>query len=399
MLFILELLVFLYFLYVVSYTATFSFLGLLYKSPLLEKSNRLLRFCVIIPSYKEDDIILDTAKKALIQSYSKSLFNVVVIADSLKPDTVEQLERLPIKVIKVAFDNSTKVKSLNRAMALLSAGYNFAVILDADNVMAFDFLEKMNDVLGNFSYQVVQGQRMPKNQDTTLAFLDGVSEAINNHIYRQGTVVAGLSSSISGSGVVCDFQLIKSTLNTMDSIGGFDRELELRLLLEGIKVYYFKDAVVYDEKVSQAPVFQNQRRRWISSQYFYLNKYFKRGMAALLRGNFVFFNSAILRNIQLPRLLNIGLLTILVAGLFFVKSYLSIPYQWWLILFVVNVIAILVAIPPAYYNARLLQSLVALPVIFLRMFSLLFKLRGANKKFIHTPHGLPIEEGHPTKVS
>jgi len=28
-----------------------------------------------------------------------------------------------------------------------------------------------------------------------------------------------------------------------------------------------------------------------------------------------------------------------------------------------------------------------LPMLFVRRFSLLFKLKGANRKFIHTPHG------------
>ena len=111
-------------------------------------------------------------------------------------------------------------------------------------------------------------------------------------------------------------------------------------------------------------------------------------MVALLKVNLVFFNSAILRNIQLPRLLNIGLLTLLTFGLFFIKDYLTIPYYWWLLLFAVNTVAIFLAIPIAFYNAKLLRSLVELPVIFLRMLALLFKLKGANKKFIHTPHGL-----------
>ena len=388
MLFFFELIALIYFSYVVSYTAFFSFLGLFYKSPSLKRSEKLLRFCVIIPSYKEDTIILDTAKQALNQSYSHAHYKVVVIADSLKPETVVQLEQLPIQVVKVVFDTSTKVKSLNEAFRQLHAEYEFVVILDADNVMEQGFLEKVNDLLGAYSYKVIQGQRKPKNENTTLAFLDGVSEAINNHIYRQGTVAAGLSSSISGSGIVCDFQLFKSKLSTMNSIGGFDRELELLLLQDGFKVYYFKEAVVYDEKVSKAQVFQNQRRRWISSQYFYLSKYFKKGMVALLKGNLVFFNSAILRNIQLPRLLNIGLLTLLTFGLFFIKDYLTIPYYWWLLLFAVNTVAIFLAIPIAFYNAKLLRSLVELPVIFLRMLALLFKLKGANKKFIHTPHGL-----------
>jgi cellulose synthase/poly-beta-1,6-N-acetylglucosamine synthase-like glycosyltransferase len=276
---------------------------------------------------------------------------------------------------------------LNAVLALLSDDYGYAVILDADNVMDVDFLKHMNDA-GTSGYKAIQGQRKPKNQDTTLSFLDGVSEAINNHIYRQGSVALGLSASINGSGIAFDYMALKTKLADMNSIGGFDRELELKLLLDGIKVHYYPLAIVLDEKTSKSEVFQNQRKRWISSQYFYLRKYFKSGISKLFKGDYTFFNSAVLRNIQLPRLVNIGLLTTLTSAFSFIQSYLFFGYLPWLILFILNTVAILIAIPREMYSGRLFRSLFALPGIFVRMFLLLFKLKGSNKKFIHTPHSV-----------
>lgn len=382
---IVELLVLIYFIYVVGYTAIFSIAGQFYREPQENKGNVLRRFCVFIPCYKGDDVIVDVAKKALEQSYSTIYYTVVVIADSLQPETLTMLRTLPIQVIEVHFENSTKVKSLREALNQLPDTFNYAVILDTDNIMASDFIARMNSVLSS-STRAVQGQRKPKNQNNSLAILDGVSEAINNHIYRQGTVSLGLSSSISGSGVVFDYPLFKEKINSMNSVGGFDRELELLLLIDRVKVQYHKNAIVLDEKVSHTKTFTNQRKRWISSQYFYLRKYFFDGMKALFTGNFTFFNSAVLRNIQLPRLINIGLLSLLTAGLYFVKDYLTFGYEIWILLFLINTLAILIAIPKEFYNQKLASAILRLPVIFLNMFLLLFKLKGANKKFIHTPH-------------
>ena len=390
--FILELIILLYFVYVVVYTAFFAFAGVFYKALPLLPTQRNLKFCVLIPSYKEDAVIIDVAQKALNQSYAHDHYDVVIIADSLQPSTIAFLQTLPIKVIEVQFESSTKVKSLNMALGQLpNDKYDYAVILDADNIMEPDFLQRQNALLAGYGFKAVQGQRKPKNQNTNLAFLDGVSEAINNHVYRQGHTAAGLSSSISGSGVVFDFALLKEKLSKMTSIGGFDRELELQLLQEGIKVYYYKDAVVYDEKISQASAFQNQRKRWISSQYFYLRKYFKSGMLAFFKGNFTFFNSAILRNIQLPRLINLGLLTVLTAIAVLVHNYLAWGATPWVVLFTVNTIAVLISIPGEFYSKKMLKALLDLPGIFVRMFLLLFKLKNANKKFIHTPHGATSE--------
>ncbi|HEY9049610.1 MAG TPA: glycosyltransferase, partial [Ohtaekwangia sp.] len=346
----------------------------------------------LIPSYKEDAVILEVARQALNQTYPAQHYDVVVIADSLQSATLELLRKLPIKVVEVHFESSTKVKSLNMALSQLdAANYDYAVILDADNVMDPKFLELQNSLLVAHPLKAVQGQRKPKNQNNNLAFLDGVSEAINNHIYRQGHTAAGLSSSISGSGVVFDFALLKDKLSKMTSIGGFDRELELQLLLEGIKVYYFRDASVYDEKISQASAFQNQRKRWISSQYFYLKKYFKPGMAAFFKGDFTFFNSAVLRNIQLPRLINLGMLTVLTGIAVLLRNYLALGATLWVILFVINTTAILISIPREFYSRKMLKAILDLPGIFVRMFLLLFRLRNANKKFIHTPHGATSE--------
>ncbi|MCB0486543.1 MAG: glycosyltransferase family 2 protein [Flavobacteriaceae bacterium] len=365
----------------------FAIAGLFYKLPSKIDSNEKKKFCVLIPCYKEDVVILDVAKKALEQSYPSEYYDVVIIADSLQPKTINALQQLPLKVVEVQFENSTKVKSLNFALQSLPSNYDYAVILDADNVMKYDFLEIINGTLSP-SIKAIQGQRQPKNQNNSLAILDGVSEAINNHIYRQGTVSLGLSSSISGSGVVFSFDTLKEKLSTMSSIGGFDRELELLLLKDGITVKYHLGAIIYDEKVSHSKTFQNQRKRWISSQYFYLKKYFKDGVLALIKGNFTFFNSSVLRNIQLPRLINIGLLTMFTFGLFFVRDHLFFGYSIWITLILINTFSILISIPKDFYNKKLLQAIFRLPGIFINMVLLLFKLKGANKKFIHTPHGI-----------
>jgi cellulose synthase/poly-beta-1,6-N-acetylglucosamine synthase-like glycosyltransferase len=382
---IIEFLLILYFVYVVAYTLIFSVAALFYRER-VKKTNVYSKFCVLIPSYKEDNVILDVAREALRQNYPSDRYDVVVIADSLKPETVRKLRELPILVKEVSFESSTKVKSMNAALDSLSGDYGYAVILDADNVMDLDFLKHMNDATAS-GYKAIQGQREPKNQETTLSFLDGVSEAVNNHIYRQGSVALGLSASINGSGIAFDYTLLKTKLAGMNSVGGFDRELELKLLLEGIRVYYYPRAVVFDEKTSKTEVFQNQRKRWISSQYFYLRKYFSAGMARLFKGDFSFFNSAVLRNIQLPRLINIGLLTIVTILFYFIQRFLFFGYLPWLILFIANAFAILIAIPRKMYSAQMVGSLFALPGIFIKMLLLMFKLKGANKRFIHTPHG------------
>lgn len=384
--YIIEVALLSYFGYVSLYSFLLSTAGLSYKSLLAPESRRLRKVAVLIPAYKEDGVIAGVAAQALEQNYPSDAFDVVVIADSLKSATLEKLRALPIKVIEVSFERSTKVKALNRAMAVLGDNYDCALVLDADNVMERDFVRKMNNLF-DLGYQAIQARRDPKNENTSIALLDGLSETINNFIYRQGNVSLNLSASLNGSGMIFEYRIFKEIMGGMDSIGGFDRELELKLLQRNIKVYFARDIVVYDEKVSSSQVFEHQRKRWISSHFYYLGQYFKEGWRQLFKGNFAFFNSAILRNIQLPRLLNLGLLCMIIVLSLIFARYLGVSSLVWIVLLGMNVLAMAFAIPRRQYNRKLLVSALMVPRLFVKMLLLLFKLKGANKSFIHTPHG------------
>ena len=45
------------------------------------------------------------------------------------------------------------------------------------------------------------------------------------------------------------------------------------------------------------------------------------------------------------------------------------------------------AIPDYLVDNRFQKAIISLPLLFILMFLNLFRLRGANKKFIHTVHG------------
>jgi cellulose synthase/poly-beta-1,6-N-acetylglucosamine synthase-like glycosyltransferase len=384
--YIIEIILLSYFGYVSLYSFILSAAGLFYKTVKPPEARRLRKVAVLIPAYKEDQVIPGVAEQALQQNYPTDFFDVVVIADSLKATTLQKLRALPIKVVEVSFEKSTKVRALNRAMLEIGDDYDCALILDADNVMERDFIRKMNNLF-EYGYLAIQATRDPKNENTSMAVLDGLSETINNFIYRQGNVTLGLSASLNGSGMMFDYTIYKRIMSNMDSIGGFDRELELRLLQNNVKTHFAKDIIVYDEKVANPQVFESQRKRWISSHFFYLKKYFAEGWRELFRGNFSFFNSSVLRNVQLPRLLNLGLLGLIIVLTIIFSGYVEVSSWVWIALMGLNVLAMGFAIPRRFYNRNLLRSILLVPGLFFKMFLLLFKLRGANKTFIHTPHG------------
>lgn len=336
---------------------------------------------VFIPAYKEDAVILDVAKKALTQTYTN--YTVIVIADSFLPETLVLLKELPIRVVEVHFEQSTKVKALNHAMSQLKTDYDVAVILDADNVMEKDFLAKINEAYHQGS-NVIQGRRIAKNTDTSYALLDALSEAINNNIYNLGQINLGFSARLVGSGMAFKYSLFQTLMEDSVAVGGFDKELELKLLEQGKHIHYVHNAIVWDEKVSKVAVFAKQRRRWLAAQYHYLKEYGGRAIKDLLtKGNFDFFNKvyqmALPPRLLLPVFLGIGSIVTYLAG--------SSTFNIWFFGFFANVLANFISIPREMFTLQLLKALLKLPVAIFFMLLSLFKLKGANKKFYHTPHG------------
>jgi cellulose synthase/poly-beta-1,6-N-acetylglucosamine synthase-like glycosyltransferase len=377
------------------YIFVFAFFGLFYKQKKRSIAIKHRKMAVLIPGYKEDSIIQEVASEALKQDYPTEAFDVVIIADSFQPETLEKLRKLPIKLIVVSFDVSTKSKALNKAMEQLTNDYEVAVILDADNVMEPAFLTKINEAFES-SFIAVQGHRTAKNMNTSLAILDAVSEEINNHIFRKGHRVLGLSSAIIGSGMAFDYHFFKNLMLNIKAIGGFDKEIELKLLHDGYKIEYLHDAVVFDEKVQKAEVFSNQRRRWLSAQLHYFRQdILKATKALLLKGNVDYFDKAI-QFIQPPRILLLG--AVILFGMLFISVNLLVanqPVYWmiWAGIMVACMLAFLFSIPRTFYNVETLKAMAGIPKGMLLMFGSLMKIKGANKKFIHTQHGV-INKAH-----
>ncbi|UBM63578.1 glycosyltransferase family 2 protein [Candidatus Sulfidibacterium hydrothermale] len=338
---------------------------------------------VLIPGYREDAVILDVAKEALRQDYGTENYDVVIIADGFLPETIQKLKAIDVQVVEVKLECSTKSRALNAALAQTSDDYDIAVVLDADNIMAKDFLTRINAAFCD-GYLAVQGHRVAKNLDTPFAILDAVSEEMNNHIFRKGHRVLRLSSALIGSAMAFDYLYFKKMMKKVEVVGGFDKELEVRLLQKRHKIEYLPDAYVYDEKVPNAKVFTKQRRRWLSAQVHYFGKSFLPALRDLfLHGNIDFFNKA-LQFILLPRIMLISLLFVLTVIYFFAAPAATFYPVFGL--FITAVLVFLLSIPPYFYNFRTLWALTRLPAGIALMFFSFLHLRGSNKEFLHTKH-------------
>ena len=366
----------------VLYLFVFALLSHIKRKDIYPAAGKLHRFVILYPAYKEDRVIENAVSNFLEQDYPKSCYDVVVISDQMQDDTINRLKSMPVTLMEVHFQQSSKAKAMQYAMENLNKNtYDMVVIMDADNTVEPNFLHELNKAYHS-GCLVIQAHRMAKNLNTDTAILDAVSEEINNSIFRKGHVRLGLSAALIGSGMAIDFQWFKKNIFKLQTAGE-DKELEALLLKENIFIEYLEHVNVYDEKTQKDSTFYNQRRRWLASQLFAIKNNIGKLPGALFDGKFDYANK-ICQWMMLPRVLLLGFIGII--------SIIVLLYQWtwaikWFILELLLVITLSLAVPDYLVNEQFKKAVWKAPKLFLLMTLNLFRLRGVNKKFIHTEHG------------
>lgn len=380
-----EFILFIYFAINTLYVLTLSVAGWAYKRKPLPVANSYKKIAVLVPAYKEDAVIISTVRHMLQLNYPKKYYDVVVIADRLKEETMDILKTLDVIIVPIFLKKSNKSKSMNYCFEQLPDNYyDIAVISDADNIPTQNFLSDVNNAY-QAGHHVIQAQRVAKNTDTPVALLDAISETINNHLFRQGAGAVGLSPSLIGSAMAFDYKLIKQELAGIDSVSE-DKVLQLNLIEKGYKVFYLKGTLVFDEKVSTPDAYKNQRRRWMAGQFNQVRYNFLKGIKMLFKGNVDYFHFAVWYNLLPSRILS--LMALFPLSLLFTILYsdqIGIILRWWTIT-LVYVGALLVAVPQSFFTRKLYEAVINLPVIIWKTIEAVLKLRHADRVFIHTEH-------------
>lgn len=369
----------------VAYVFMFALINIFHKPLKKQKNTGCVHennYLVLYPAYREDNVIVNSVKTFLEQSYPKDKYHVVVISDHNGYATNEMLKSLGADIIIPTFIQSSKAKALQLAINKVKGDYDYVVILDADNVVEKDFLEEINESCqrGN---KAIQCHRCAKNSDNDISALDGISEEINNNIFRKAHNAIGLSAALIGSGMCLDYKWFAQNVDKL-STAGEDKEMEELLIRDRIYIKYEKDILVYDEKVSSNDNFQRQRKRWITAQLQSLLRMLPNLPKQILRGNVNYIDKTI-QQALIPR-------SILVVGILFFSIIMSIavtPWatKWWA-LFALYALSLYVAIPKKMRTSMLLRRISTLFVLTIKMIKGMRHIKRSDTEFHHTEHNV-----------
>lgn len=328
-LFIIDWLLFVFTAGTVLYLGIFSIASLFTKSSNIAKAKNNRRFIVLIPSYRQDEVIEQTVLSILSQAYPQRLFDVTVISDHQSEMTNMRLAQYPITLLTPNFEKSTKAKSLQYAILNLPEFkiYDIVVILDADNIVNNEFLTNINDAYESAATKAIQAHRISRNRDTAAARMDAIFEEINNNIFRKGHINVGLSASLAGSGIAYDFNWFKE--NVMKArTAGEDKEMEALLLRQGIYIDYFEKIYVYGEKKRTTAKLNEERGRWAMQQLQNFIRNIKFLPGAIFSKQYDLADK-IIQWMLIPRTTMVGIIMLMCVVLPFI--YMTMAIKWWIL--------------------------------------------------------------------
>jgi cellulose synthase/poly-beta-1,6-N-acetylglucosamine synthase-like glycosyltransferase len=285
------------------------------RAPTRRAADAVRRFRVVIPAHNEARVIGNLLGD-LTASNRAPEAEVVVIADHCSDDTAAISAAAGVTVAERSDGEGGKGAALSWYLNRSPLDDDEAlVVLDADNRVPHDLLERFNDELaaGN---QVLQAYLGVSNPDaSSVATASALSYWASNRMVQLARRNLGWTADLGGTGMCI-------TSQALASVGGFgsslaeDQELGVKLFEAGHPVTWLHDVRVLDEKPSNAAVAVRQRSRWATGRSQVAREHVPRLIA---RGSPAALDLAV-RLVQ-PSRMGVAL----VSALFALASFLGLP--------------------------------------------------------------------------
>lgn len=227
------------------------------------------RFAIIIAARNEAAVIGNLVESLSKQNYPKELYDIIVIPNNCTDNTEEVAREQGALVFKCKRKITSKGEVLSEFFDYLLENredpkniYDAYCIFDADNLVDPEFLNEMNKAR-QMGANAAQGYRDTKNPyDTAISSSYAIYYYLANHFYNHPRHHLGLSALISGSGFMISHNLIEKMGGWNTRTMTEDIELTVKCILNGYKVFWVPEAIIYDEQPLTFAQSWKQRKRW-----------------------------------------------------------------------------------------------------------------------------------------
>ena len=228
-------------------------------------TNKKHKFMAIIPAHNEEMVVGNLIESLKQQNYPKELYDIYVIADNCT-DSTAKVAKEAGAIVCERFDPDHKTKGYALQWFLKqkieeNADYDAFFVFDADNIVDKNFIVNMNKKLCQ-GEDVVQGYRDIKNPtDNWITAGYALFYWTMHRLYHLARYNIGLSPLLNGTGFMVRFDVVKPNGWETETLTE-DIEFSLKRIIQGKKLGWATDAIVYDEQPTSFKQSWSQRSRW-----------------------------------------------------------------------------------------------------------------------------------------
>ena len=243
------------------------------------KVNKEHKFMAIIPAHNEEAVVANLIESLKRQNYKKELYDIYVIADNCTDNTAKVAKEAGA-IVYERFDQTKKTKGYALDWFLgqkieENADYDAFFVFDADNIVHPDFIKNMNKKLCQ-GEDVVQGYRDIKNPtDSWITAGYAIFYWTMHRFYHLARYNLGLSPLLNGTGFMVRFDVIKLEGGLKTVTLTEDIEFSLKRIINGKRLGWSTDAIVYDEQPVGFKQSWSQRSRWTVGHMQCIKEYTK----------------------------------------------------------------------------------------------------------------------------
>lgn len=224
------------------------------------------RFAILIAAHNEERVIAHIINSLSRQNYPKDMYDIYVIADNCTDRTAEIAEEngaiVYVRNNDVERGKGFAMEWMFKHIFAMGDKYDVISVFDADNLVSSNYLLEMNKQLCK-GHKVVQGYLDSKNPfDSWITCSYSIAFWLSNRIFQLPRYYLGLSCGLCGTGFCIDIEVLKK-IGWGATCLTEDLEFTMKLALNGMKVAWAQNAVVYDEKPLTLKQSWNQRKRWM----------------------------------------------------------------------------------------------------------------------------------------
>ena len=274
-------------LFFICYTYQFLYIPLVLakKSKPLASPSKAHRYAVLIAARNEENVISGLLDSLRAQTYDMSLVTVFVAADNCT-DSTAAIARAHGAVVYERFNQLNVGKGyaldflLQHIGADYPAGFDGYFVFDADNILAPDYIERMNEMFSN-GHEIVTSYRNSKNFGGNWISAGYALWFLRESRYLNGARTRlGSSAAVGGTGFLFSQRILNESHGWRFYLLTEDIEFSVYHILRGEKIAICESAVLYDEQPTDFRQSCRQRLRWAKG---YVQVFLRYG-GQLLRG-------------------------------------------------------------------------------------------------------------------